>query len=93
MPCLYRKNNHVEWSFGSVKTIRTCQPQPSNGGASSASRSGKADGVLYSNKVSREVDILPWCSFFFAVFFLSFKSCFINFKVVIILYVRNYVCF
>ncbi|XP_030938426.1 la-related protein 6B [Quercus lobata] len=37
-------------AVGSVKTIRTCQPQPSNGGASSASRSGKADGVLYSNK-------------------------------------------
>ena len=72
MPCLYRKDNHVEWSFGSVKTIRTCQPQPSNGGASSASRSGKADGVLYSNKVSREVDILPLCSFFFAVFFFKF---------------------
>ncbi|CAL0302223.1 unnamed protein product [Lupinus luteus] len=33
----------------SVKTIRTCPPQPSNSGTSSASRGGKADGMpLYS---------------------------------------------
>ncbi|XP_059448792.1 la-related protein 6B [Corylus avellana] len=37
-------------AVGSVKTIRTCQPQTSNGGASSASRSGKSDGMLFSNK-------------------------------------------
>ncbi|KAL6957888.1 hypothetical protein U1Q18_045415, partial [Sarracenia purpurea var. burkii] len=36
---------------GSVKTIRTCQPQTSNGGASSASRSGKTDSMLFSNKL------------------------------------------
>ncbi|KAG6664899.1 hypothetical protein CIPAW_02G124800 [Carya illinoinensis] len=37
-------------TVGSVKTIRTCQPQNSNGGASSASRSGKSDSMLFTNK-------------------------------------------
>lgn len=37
--------------FLSVKTIRTCQPQPSGGGMSSASRSAKSDGLHFSNKV------------------------------------------
>ena len=34
-----------------MKTIRTCPPQTSGGGASSASRSAKADGMHFSNKV------------------------------------------
>ncbi|KAG2728309.1 hypothetical protein I3843_01G194800 [Carya illinoinensis] len=37
-------------AVGSVKTIRTCQPQTSNGGASSAPRSGKSDGMHFTNK-------------------------------------------
>ncbi|KAM1703537.1 la-related protein 6B-like [Malus sylvestris] len=41
---------------GSVKTIRTCQPQGSNSGASSASRSAKADGMLFSNKLHAFVE-------------------------------------
>ncbi|KAM0969076.1 hypothetical protein ACFX13_017648 [Malus domestica] len=41
---------------GSVKTIRTCQPQASNSGASSASRSAKADGMLFSNKLHAFVE-------------------------------------
>ncbi|KAF9663086.1 hypothetical protein SADUNF_Sadunf17G0001900 [Salix dunnii] len=36
-------------------TIRTCPPQPS-GGASSASRSGKADGMHFSNKLHAFVE-------------------------------------
>ncbi|KAK9288522.1 hypothetical protein L1049_016981 [Liquidambar formosana] len=43
-------------AVGSVKTIRTCQPQPSNSGASSASRSAKADGMLFSNKLHAFVE-------------------------------------
>ncbi|KAM7486438.1 hypothetical protein LguiA_002447 [Lonicera macranthoides] len=43
-------------SVGSVKTIRTCQPQASNGGASSASRTAKADGMLFSNKLHAFVE-------------------------------------
>lgn len=35
----------------SVKNIRTCLPQTSGGGAPSASRSTKVDGMLFSNKV------------------------------------------
>ncbi|KAK6930412.1 La-type HTH domain [Dillenia turbinata] len=42
-------------AVGSVKTIRTCQPQTSSGGAS-ASRSAKADGLLYSNKLHAFVE-------------------------------------
>lgn len=41
---------------GSVKTIRTCQPQASNGGPSSASRAAKADGMLFSNKLHAFVE-------------------------------------
>lgn len=36
---------------GSVNTIRTCPPQTSNNGTSSASRLGKVDGIPLSNKV------------------------------------------
>lgn len=43
-------------AVGSVKTIRTCQPQSSSGGASSASRTAKADGMLYSNKLHAFVE-------------------------------------
>ncbi|XP_076900810.1 la-related protein 6B-like isoform X2 [Bidens hawaiensis] len=43
-------------AVGSVKTIRTCQPQASNGGATSASRAAKADGMLYSNKLHAFVE-------------------------------------
>jgi len=43
-------------AVGSVKTIRTCPPQTSNGGASSASRSGKADGMQFSNKLHAFVE-------------------------------------
>ncbi|KAK9286572.1 hypothetical protein L1049_014971 [Liquidambar formosana] len=45
MPCLKQRI----WNC-SVKTIRTCQPQPSSAGASSASRSAKVDGMLFMNK-------------------------------------------
>ncbi|KAG5570561.1 hypothetical protein H5410_060327 [Solanum commersonii] len=38
-------------AVGRVKMIRTCHPQPSNGGASSASRSAKSDSTMYSNKL------------------------------------------
>ncbi|KAB1218184.1 La-related protein 6B [Morella rubra] len=37
-------------AVGSVKTIRTCQPQTSGGGASSASRSGKSENIHFTNK-------------------------------------------
>uniref|UniRef100_A0A5B6ZFZ1 Putative la-related protein 6B n=1 Tax=Davidia involucrata TaxID=16924 RepID=A0A5B6ZFZ1_DAVIN len=43
-------------AIGSVKTIRTCQPQASNGGASLASRLAKADSTLYSNKLHAFVE-------------------------------------
>ncbi|KAF5733564.1 la-related protein 6B [Tripterygium wilfordii] len=43
-------------SVGSVKTIRTCQPQASSGGTSSASRSAKADGMHCSNKLHAFVE-------------------------------------
>ncbi|XP_057957083.1 la-related protein 6B isoform X2 [Malania oleifera] len=43
-------------AVGSVKTIRTCQPQTSNGGGSSASRSAKADNLLFSNKLHAFVE-------------------------------------
>ncbi|KAI3459877.1 hypothetical protein Pfo_016540 [Paulownia fortunei] len=37
-------------SVGSVKSIRTCLPQNSNGGASYASKTGKGDGLHFSGK-------------------------------------------
>ncbi|GLT73687.1 hypothetical protein SLA2020_455260 [Shorea laevis] len=43
-------------AVGSVKTIRTCPPQPSGSGASSASRSGKTDGMHFSNKLHAFVE-------------------------------------
>jgi La-related protein 7 len=43
-------------SVGSVKTIRTCQPQTSNGGASSTTRTSKSDGILFSNKLHAFVE-------------------------------------
>ncbi|KAL6976084.1 hypothetical protein U1Q18_024878 [Sarracenia purpurea var. burkii] len=43
-------------AVGSVKTIRTCQPQTSNGGASPASRLGKGDSLLFSNKLHAFVE-------------------------------------
>ncbi|KAJ9173929.1 hypothetical protein P3X46_017013 [Hevea brasiliensis] len=43
-------------AVGSVKTIRTCPPQTSGGGASSASRSAKADGMHFSNKLHAFVE-------------------------------------
>lgn len=39
-----------------MKSIRTCQPQTSNGGGSSASRSSKADNMLFSNKLHAFVE-------------------------------------
>ncbi|CAK9169526.1 unnamed protein product [Ilex paraguariensis] len=43
-------------AVGSVKTIRTCQPQTSNGGAISSSRTVKAEGMLFSNKLHAFVE-------------------------------------
>ncbi|XP_061373051.1 la-related protein 6B [Gastrolobium bilobum] len=43
-------------AVGSVKTIRTCPPQTSNSGASSASRLGKVDGMSLSNKLHAFVE-------------------------------------
>ncbi|MEI4850445.1 hypothetical protein Q8G46_27680, partial [Klebsiella pneumoniae] len=43
-------------AVGSVKSIRTCQPQTSNSGASSGSRTAKADGVLYCSKLHAFVE-------------------------------------
>ncbi|XP_065860858.1 la-related protein 6B [Euphorbia lathyris] len=43
-------------TVGSVKTIRTCPPQTSGGGASSASRSAKVDGMHFSNKLHAFVE-------------------------------------
>ncbi|PON50593.1 Lupus La protein [Trema orientale] len=43
-------------AVGSVKTIRTCQPQTPNGGASSTSRSAKSDNMLFSNKLHAFVE-------------------------------------
>ncbi|MCD9642417.1 hypothetical protein HAX54_029243 [Datura stramonium] len=42
-------------AVGSVRMIRTCQPQ-SNAGASAASRTGKSDSTLYSNKLHAFVE-------------------------------------
>lgn len=43
-------------AVGSVKTIRTCPPQTSNNGTSSASRSGKVDGIPLHNKLHAFVE-------------------------------------
>ncbi|KAJ0034319.1 hypothetical protein Pint_26379 [Pistacia integerrima] len=43
-------------AVGSVNTIRTCLPQTSGGGAPSASRLTKADGMLFSNKLHAFVE-------------------------------------
>ncbi|KAL8104518.1 hypothetical protein AgCh_028662 [Apium graveolens] len=44
-------------AVGSVKSIRTCQPQPSNGTSSSGSRAAKADGIsYYSSKLHAFVE-------------------------------------
>ncbi|KAF8388580.1 hypothetical protein HHK36_027257 [Tetracentron sinense] len=43
-------------AIGSVRTIRTCQPQTSNGGASAASRIAKTDSMLFSNKLHAFVE-------------------------------------
>ncbi|EEF33296.1 lupus la ribonucleoprotein, putative [Ricinus communis] len=43
-------------AVGSVKTIRTCPPQTSGGGASSASRSAKGEGMHFSNKLHAFVE-------------------------------------
>lgn len=43
-------NRRISMLFGSVKTIRTCYPQTSNGGASATSKPGKMDMFL-GNKV------------------------------------------
>ncbi|XP_010251419.1 PREDICTED: la-related protein 6B isoform X2 [Nelumbo nucifera] len=43
-------------AVGSVKTIRTCQPQTSNGGSSASSRSAKLDNMLFSNKLHAFVE-------------------------------------
>ncbi|KAF5177850.1 La-related protein like, partial [Thalictrum thalictroides] len=43
-------------AVGSVKTIRTCQPQISNGGASPVSRLSKIENMLFSNKLHAFVE-------------------------------------
>ncbi|OIS97582.1 PREDICTED: la-related protein 6B-like isoform X2 [Nicotiana attenuata] len=43
-------------TVGSVKMIRTCQPQYSSGGASSGSRTAKSDIMMYSNKLHAFVE-------------------------------------
>nr|XP_012569662.1 la-related protein 6B isoform X3 [Cicer arietinum] len=43
-------------AVGSVNTIRTCPPQTSNNGTSSASRLGKVDGIPLSNKLHAFVE-------------------------------------
>ncbi|CAI9762925.1 unnamed protein product [Fraxinus pennsylvanica] len=43
-------------SVGSVKSIRTCLPQNSNGGASSTSRTAKGNAVHFSNKLHAFVE-------------------------------------
>lgn len=52
----HQKLMKVFSTVGSVKSIRTCQPQPSNNGASSASRPSKADNMLYCNKLHAFVE-------------------------------------
>ncbi|XP_043718845.1 la-related protein 6B-like [Telopea speciosissima] len=43
-------------AVGSVKTIRTCQPQTANGGSAAASRVAKMDNMFFSNKVHAFVE-------------------------------------
>lgn len=43
-------------AVGSVRSIRTCQPQNLNGGASSGSRAANLDGMHYSNKLHAFVE-------------------------------------
>ncbi|XP_010524198.1 PREDICTED: la-related protein 6B-like [Tarenaya hassleriana] len=43
-------------AVGSVKNIRTCQPQNSGSGAPSAARTAKSDGALFTNKVHAFVE-------------------------------------
>ncbi|XP_021774743.1 la-related protein 6B [Chenopodium quinoa] len=52
----HQKLMKVFSAVGSVKSIRTCQPQPSNNGASSASRPSKTDNMLYCNKLHAFVE-------------------------------------
>lgn len=49
--------------LSSVKSIRTCQPQPSSGGSSSGSRAAKADGVYYYSskvKLQQSLNSILW---------------------------------
>nr|GMC97451.1 la-related protein 6B-like [Ipomoea batatas] len=43
-------------SVGSVKMLRTCQPQASSGGASSGTRTGKSDSTVFSTKLHAFVE-------------------------------------
>ncbi|CAH2058090.1 unnamed protein product [Thlaspi arvense] len=43
-------------TVGSVKNIRTCQPQNTGGGVPPAARSAKSDGSLFTNKVHAFVE-------------------------------------
>ncbi|VFR00209.1 unnamed protein product [Cuscuta campestris] len=43
-------------TVGSVKMIRTCQPQTTNGGSSSGSRTAKSDNMLPNNKLHAFVE-------------------------------------
>nr|GMC99563.1 la-related protein 6B-like [Ipomoea batatas] len=43
-------------SVGSVKMLRTCQPQASSGGASSGTRAGKSDSTVFSTKLHAFVE-------------------------------------
>ncbi|KAF9587153.1 hypothetical protein IFM89_039636 [Coptis chinensis] len=52
----YQNLMRVFSTVGSVKTIRTCQPQNSNGGPSAASRLSKMEKMLFSNKLHAFVE-------------------------------------
>ncbi|KAL9251586.1 La-related protein [Drosera capensis] len=54
--CSHQNLMKIFSAVGSVKSIRTCQPQVSNNGGYTASRSSKADNILYSNKVHAFVE-------------------------------------
>ncbi|KAL9255632.1 La-related protein [Drosera capensis] len=54
--CSHQNLMKIFSAVGSVKSIRTCQPQFSNNGGYTASRSSKADNTLYSNKVHAFVE-------------------------------------
>ncbi|XP_062010045.1 la-related protein 6B-like [Rosa rugosa] len=65
---------------GSVKTIRTCQPQTSNSNSSSASRSAKADGMHFSNNGILKMEYCFWWYYTNIVptmntVFVKLKSC------------------